>query len=237
LRRLVGARLIQKFGQRHGDFSGRKTAREIAVALTEFLYESGADKTAQRQAEAFTAAGQIQNRNLLTSAWNGIIRVIDEIAFQTNLLALNAAIEAARAGTAGAGFAVVADEVRSLALRTTEAAHDTQELLDGTVSRVSGAAQAIRNMNNQFSGIVESATVIGEKTQAITEASREEAVRVSHIAGAASDIEKVTQQVAGTAEETSATAEELSAHASVLSEMALNLTQTVLGRGAISDEG
>ncbi len=60
-------------------FSGRKTAREIAVALTEFLYESGADKTAQRQAEAFTAAGQIQNRNLLTSAWNGIIRVIDEI--------------------------------------------------------------------------------------------------------------------------------------------------------------
>jgi len=166
-----------------------------------------------------------------------IIKTIDEIAFQTNLLALNAAIEAARAGTAGAGFAVVADEVRSLALRTTEAAHDTQELLDGTVSRVSGAAQAIRNMNNQFSGIVESATVIGEKTQAITEASREEAVRVSHIAGAASDIEKVTQQVAGTAEETSATAEELSAHASVLSEMALNLTQTVLGRGAISDEG
>ncbi len=165
-----------------------------------------------------------------------IIKTIDEIAFQTNLLALNAAIEAARAGTAGAGFAVVADEVRSLAMRTTEAAHDTQELLDGTVSKVSGAARAIRSMNNQFSGIVESATIIGEKTAAITEASREQATRVAHIAGAAGEIERVTQQVAGTAEETSATAEELSAHASVLSEMAGNLTQIVLGQRTLEGE-
>lgn len=34
---------------------------------------------------------------------NGVIGVIDEIAFQTNLLALNAGVEAARAGEAGKG--------------------------------------------------------------------------------------------------------------------------------------
>lgn len=158
-----------------------------------------------------------------------IIKTIDEIAFQTNLLALNAAIEAARAGTAGAGFAVVADEVRSLALRTTDAAHDTQELLEGTVGRVSGAAQAIRKMNDQFAGIVESATLIGEKTESITVASREQAARIANITTAANEIEQVTQQISGAAQESSATAEELSGHSNGLSDMADSLTRVVLG--------
>ena len=65
-----------------------------------------------------------------------IVKNIDGIAFQTNLLALNAAVEAARAGEAGAGFAVVADEVRNLALRITESAKSTSDLITDIVTSI-----------------------------------------------------------------------------------------------------
>jgi methyl-accepting chemotaxis protein len=83
-----------------------------------------------------------------------ITGLISAITNQTNLLALNAAIEAARAGEHGRGFAVVADEVRSLALRTSRAADDIRQMVEGlqneTQSAVSFMEEGVKDVDNSL---------------------------------------------------------------------------------------
>src|SRR5208283_318274 len=91
-----------------------------------------------------------------------INRIIDEIAFQTNILALNAAVEAARAGEAGLGFAVVADEVRNLARRSADAARETSEKIQRSMS----AGQRGVSVTDEVAGKLE---VIAASTRQLDE--------------------------------------------------------------------
>jgi len=91
------------------------------------------------------------SNNILT-----ITQTINDIAFQTNLLALNAAVEAARAGEAGAGFAVVANEVRGLALRSSQAVRETEELVEVSKKKIEDGMGLATKSSVEFSGVAQS---------------------------------------------------------------------------------
>ena len=83
-----------------------------------------------------------------------ITGLISDITNQTNLLAFNAAIEAARAGEHGRGFAVVANQVRSLASRTSRAADDIRQMVEGlqneTQTAVSFMKEGVKDVDNSL---------------------------------------------------------------------------------------
>lgn len=85
---------------------------------------------------------------------NGILELIDGIAFQTNILSLNASVEAARAGAHGKGFAVVAAEVRTLALRCEEAARDIRQMIATSVERTHQGAEQVERAGKTMESII-----------------------------------------------------------------------------------
>jgi methyl-accepting chemotaxis protein len=133
-----------------------------------------------------------------------IIDVIDQIAFQTNLLALNAGVEAARAGEAGKGFAVVAQEVRELAQRSASAAKEIGGLIENSRHEVADGVRLVGETGNALGRIEGFVAEIDSKVEAITQASKEQAVGLGEISSAVNSIDQMTQKNASMVEETTA---------------------------------
>jgi methyl-accepting chemotaxis protein len=161
-----------------------------------------------------------------------IIKTIDEIAFQTNLLALNAAVEAARAGEAGAGFAVVANEVRSLAMRATEAAKNTADLIEDTITRVKEGTDLVHRTAEAFSLVEDRSVKVKELVGEIAAASQEQAQGVELINRSIIEMDKMVQQNAANAEESSSTSEQLGEQADQMKLVVEDLVALVGGTGA-----
>ncbi len=142
-----------------------------------------------------------------------IIKAIDEIAFQTNLLALNAAVEAARAGQAGSGFAVVADEVRNLAQRSAAAAKETEQLIGESLRAIREGQELVEKSLEEFYRMGDDAKQVSDLFGVISEASREQEVRIQEINRAMSEINHVTQQTAASAQQSSSASQQLTAQA------------------------
>jgi methyl-accepting chemotaxis protein len=129
-----------------------------------------------------------------------VVKTIDEIAFQTNLLALNAAVEAARAGEAGAGFAVVADEVRNLALRAAEAARGTTTLMEDIAGKIKRGGDLVEVTHEAFNEVNTSSSRVAHLVGEVAVASQEQAQGIEQINKAMAEMNRVTQQTAGSAE-------------------------------------
>ena len=135
-----------------------------------------------------------------------IIGVIDGIAFQTNILALNAAVEAARAGEQGRGFAVVASEVRSLAGRSAEAAKEIKGLIADSVGKVDTGSRQVAQAGQTMTEVVSQVRRVNDLIAEITSASKEQAIGISQVGQAVSQLDEMTQQNAAMVEQSSAAA-------------------------------
>lgn len=184
-----------------------------------------------RTSEAITSIGrQIRLTDESIKRISEATDLITSIASQTNLLSLNASIESARAGEAGKGFAVVASEIQKLAVQSSDAAVEIQQIINTLQSestktmREMQAAEAL--MKEQQDKLDETRAKFDEVSGGI-KISREgtEQIRVSAdscgsartaVIDVISNLSAISEENAASTEETNASMQELNATLNLL---------------------
>jgi methyl-accepting chemotaxis protein len=192
-----------------------------------------ARKSASEGNQAMKKMNQSMNElKVSTDETSKIIKAIDEIAFQTNLLALNAAVEAARAGQAGLGFAVVAEEVRRLALRTSDAAKETEAIIERSRQAANGGVSVAAEVGTALEDIDQKSQKVNELVGEITAASLEQAQGLEQINRAMTHVDAVTQKNAAGAEENASAATNMKVESAHLQKIVEALDEIVNGGGS-----
>jgi methyl-accepting chemotaxis protein len=171
----------------------------------------------------------------------GIITLMNDIAFQTNLLALNASVEAARAGEHGKGFAVVASEVRKLAHRSSKASTEIGVLIQTSLENINSGRNLVNDgeegmdemrtkietmLNNlksesdsNLNGILTSVKEVSEVMENIKVASEEQAEGVDQINKAIADMDRITKENSALVEQNTTASQHMAEEAENLEEL------------------
>ena len=160
-------------------------AEELSASIAEISRQVEHSTLAANEAATHSRGARSLAENLaaVSERIGSIVKLIERISKETRLLALNANIEAARAGDAGRGFAVVATEVKNLADQTTRATGEIR-------TEIEAMQAVIRNTG----------TAIGDVAAKVEVATG----NISGIAGAVTEQEAVTREIAQSAGMTAA---------------------------------
>lgn len=195
----------------------RNTATNAESAKTlAGMSESNLNVSSQQMAQMVKAISEISDSS---SQISKIIKTIEDIAFQTNILALNASVEAARAGAAGKGFAVVADEVRSLATKSSDAAKQTNVLIDNSVKSVQSGVKIADKTASALAEVVKSSQTMAKLVGEISLASTEQSAAISQINQGVEQISAVVQTNAQTSDQSAQISLDLSNQVSGMKEL------------------
>jgi len=196
------ATAMQEMGTTVNEVAENTTTTSSAVDNIQNKVNEGANKLDETYHSIITMSGQIKESEKsvqkVRTDFDQVINILDVIkgiADQTNLLALNAAIEAARAGEQGRGFSVVADEVRQLAQRTQDSTKEIDEMINMIVVGANSSVEIMANSVIQADSVQESAKVVIELNQVITNDMNEISDLSAQIATAAEEQSVVVDEI------------------------------------------
>jgi methyl-accepting chemotaxis protein len=101
----------------------------------------------------------------------------------------------------------VAEEVRNLAIRSSDAARNTAELIEASIQGIQSGSAVVFKTNDAFKSVSDGAEKVASLLTEVTAAAQEQAQGIQQISQAMSEIDKVTQENTGSAENMSAAIE------------------------------
>ncbi|OPJ54854.1 methyl-accepting chemotaxis protein [Clostridium oryzae] len=169
---------------------------------------------------------------------------IGSIAEQTNLLALNAAIEAARAGEHGKGFAVVAEEVRQLAVQSSDAVSNIQNMVlqvQEAFDLLSKSGEdmleyMVNNVKPTYDMIMDVGVTYGKDAEFIDRMAEDIARSAEQMQNIVYQVNDALQNVSATAEESAAGSEEIMSNTNQISEAVKSVAQSAQNQAELSQK-
>jgi methyl-accepting chemotaxis protein len=205
----VQAQAVQELSDtvaRMSDETKRNSEKATEAADLALVLQELTDKGKSQMEEMNSAMNEITESS---NNINKVIKTIDDIAFQTNILALNASVEAARAGAAGKGFAVVAEEVRNLASKSAEAAKNSTEMIELSISKVAEGDKIVSSTSESLNEISDGIHNVTSIFKDISQHSTDQANAINDISTTVSSISDAVTASAASAEECASSANAL----------------------------